>query len=233
VGIGPTHHTMKATTVLVFLLAVAYGSAAVEEDVISRGSVRKLGAGQRIKKLFRVAGRLFYVGNEKLANLRAPTYAPEVVADANETDRSIVEPPKDAKAKKADKKAVKEVAIEGAQEEVKKAKKTKAPTLAPSALPSDVPSMVPSDAPSISPSDAPSDTPSDAPSIQPTGDIRGFIRCEQVHACNSGGVLTNENDGFWMSRVNRDGVTCETMCTLPATISPRKVLGWECGKKCV
>jgi hypothetical protein len=113
-----------------------------------------------------------------------------------------------------------------------------APTAAPvmdeaePTLPSDAPSLVPSDAPSSLPSDAPSSIPSDAPSIEPTGNIEGFIRCETIYACNSGGILGANNDGFWMSKLNRDGVTCETTCTLPVSIAPRKVLGWTCGAKC-
>jgi hypothetical protein len=113
-----------------------------------------------------------------------------------------------------------------------------APTAAPvtseaePTLSSDSPSLVPSDAPSFLPSDVPSTMPSDAPSIEPTGNIQGFIRCETIYACNSGGILGANNDGFWMSKLNRDGVKCETTCTLPVSIAPRKVLGWKCGAKC-
>jgi hypothetical protein len=222
---------MKAVASIAFLclLAASCTASKLGERESKNSALRRLDNGEHVRSFLGLIVKLMYAGTKQLNGLRsaAPTTTP---VTANAAEPVVQErAPKEPKQKKA----AKQNELEGAGEVAKKAKKTKAPTSAmPSDVPSYAPSFLPSDAPSFVPSDVPSSMPSDAPSIEPTGKIEGFIRCETIYACNSGGILGATNDGFWMSKLNRDGVTCETTCTLPVSIAPRKVLGWTCGSKC-
>jgi hypothetical protein len=219
---------MKTIASIAFLCLLAASCSAANhgEQENKKAALRRLDNGEHVRSVVSFIFKLMYAGTQQLSSLRsaAPTTAPltaEDVEPAAVQERAPNEP--------KHKKAANENELQSAGEVVKKAKKTKAPT---SAMPSDVPSYAPSFLPSDAPSFLPSDSPSVAPSIEPTGNIQGFIRCEAIYACNSGSILGADNDGFWMSKLNRDGVTCETTCTLPVSIAPRKVLGWTCGSKC-